>query len=79
MSGPFQTPSDLPATIPDLGGNNVAQRGGYDIEDGQKETPNQSGIPLLPDTFVVPDAPAKNATVSMPDLTTSRTIKTNKD
>lgn len=78
----FQSPFNPAFNAPGGEGDGVSSRGGAELGDGtRKETPNSiSGLPTQPDTYTIgPGDPGKDATIPLPDLTTSRTIKTAKD
>ena len=78
----FQSPFTPAFGTPSAEGADVSSRGGAELGEGtQKESPNSmSGLPTQPDTYSLGGGdPGKGGTVPLPDLTTSRTIKTAKD
>jgi hypothetical protein len=77
--GFYQSPFTPAFDTPSTEGSGVTSRGGMDLPDGRKETPNQSEIPLQPDTYTVgPGDPGKDGSVPLPSLD-NRTIPTRKD
>jgi hypothetical protein len=78
--GFYQSPFDVPFTVPGEGGDDVTRRGGADLGEGsQKETPNASGIPTQPDRWSIQGAPGENESVMPGNIGIDRTIETRKD
>ena len=67
----IQTPwTSVPVPTPDTGGFLGGTKGGADLPDAPKETPNSvTGIGLQPTLIDVPDAPGGGAHINVPDLT----------
>lgn len=76
----LQTPySDAVAPTPSGAADGQGTSGGFDFPDGRSETPNSSGLPLLP-TTVNPGqgAPGVGASIGMPPVDSPGTIPTSK-
>lgn len=58
---------DYPVPMPDVAGDGVETRGGFDLPDGRKETPSEE-LGQTVTTVQVPDAPGVNAQIPMPGV-----------
>lgn len=76
----LQTPyADAVMPTPSGAADGGGTSGGFDFPDGRSETPNASGLPLLP-TTVNPGqgAPGVGASIGMPPVDSPGTIHTSK-
>lgn len=66
-NGPLSTPYENPGcATPGLGEATTAgTSGGWNLGGGPTETPNASGLPLLPTTVTVPDGPGPGTQISV--------------
>lgn len=78
-SGLQTTYADAIAPTPSGAADGGGTSGGFDFPDGRSETPNQSGLPLLP-TTVNPGqgAPGVGSVIGMPPVDSPGTIPTSK-
>jgi hypothetical protein len=77
MARDFQTPFTNPIAPTPSGAQSGSggTSGGYDFPGGRKESSNMSGLPALPTTVSLPEAPGADASVPMPQVESPGTFK----